>query len=106
MPRMTSLAKIKSQIAKLEAQAKKLASRENPALKKVVALIKKNDLSLSDIRAAMKTPKKRRGPRKGTKASVKYRDDKGNKWSGRGRTPRWIMAAEKAGKKREAFLLK
>ena len=31
---------------------------------------------------------------------VKYADDKGNKWTGRGRPPLWLVAAEKAGRKR------
>lgn len=36
---------------------------------------------------------------------IKYRDRNGNAWSGRGLTPRWLVAAEKAGKKRESFLV-
>jgi DNA-binding protein H-NS len=34
---------------------------------------------------------------------VKFRDEAGNTWSGRGKTPRWLADAEKAGKKREQF---
>ncbi|MBM4232027.1 MAG: H-NS histone family protein, partial [Gammaproteobacteria bacterium] len=33
-------------------------------------------------------------------------DDKGNTWTGRGKTPRWLAAAEKAGAKRDQFLTK
>jgi DNA-binding protein H-NS len=36
---------------------------------------------------------------------VKYRDGNGNAWSVRGRPPLWLAAAEKAGKKRESFLI-
>ena len=43
---------------------------------------------------------------KGTVA-VKYRDASGNTWTGRGRMPRWMMAATKGGKaKKEDFLIK
>jgi DNA-binding protein H-NS len=45
----------------------------------------------------------RRG--KGTVA-VKYRDKAGNTWTGRGRMPRWLVAATKGGKaKKEDFLV-
>jgi DNA-binding protein H-NS len=37
---------------------------------------------------------------------VKYRDPKtGQTWTGRGRLPLWLKAAEKKGKKRDAFLV-
>ena len=42
---------------------------------------------------------------KGRKATVKYRDKGGNKWSGRGAQPRWMTAAIKAGAKRDDFLV-
>ena len=42
---------------------------------------------------------------KGTVA-VKYRDKAGNTWTGRGRMPRWMVAATKGGKaKRDDFLI-
>jgi len=44
------------------------------------------------------------GPR--AKVAVKYRDDAGNTWTGRGRMPRWLTAATKGGKaKKEDFLI-
>lgn len=42
---------------------------------------------------------------KGTKVAIKYRDDSGNGWSGRGSQPRWLRAAIEAGKKIEDFLV-
>ncbi len=43
--------------------------------------------------------------RKG-KVAVKYRDANGNTWTGRGRMPRWMMAATKGGKaQKEDFLI-
>ena len=42
----------------------------------------------------------------GKKAPIKYRDKQGNTWAGRGLAPKWLVAAEKAGRKREEFLVK
>lgn len=42
---------------------------------------------------------------KGTKVAIKYRDDSGNSWSGRGSQPRWLRAAVEGGKKIEDFLV-
>ena len=50
----------------------------------------------------------RKGNGKGArgKMAVKYRDNAGNTWTGRGRTPRWIVAAIKGGKaKKDDFLI-
>jgi DNA-binding protein H-NS len=40
---------------------------------------------------------KRRSP------AVKYRSPSGETWTGRGRTPRWLVSLEAEGKKREDF---
>jgi DNA-binding protein H-NS len=45
------------------------------------------------------------GKKKGRKAPIKYRDKFGNHWSGRGATPRWMVAAMKTGAKRDDFLV-
>jgi len=37
---------------------------------------------------------------------VKFKDAEGNKWTGRGRAPLWIVEAEKAGKDRSSFAVK
>jgi DNA-binding protein H-NS len=43
---------------------------------------------------------------KGTKVEPKYKDPKtGEKWSGRGRTPRWLVKELNAGRKKEDFLI-
>ncbi|MBZ9975518.1 H-NS family nucleoid-associated regulatory protein [Mesorhizobium sp. BR-1-1-10] len=39
------------------------------------------------------------------KPAVKYKDDKGNSWTGRGATPKWLAAYEAEGKKRDDFLV-
>ncbi len=44
---------------------------------------------------------------KGKKVAPKYRNPKNRSetWAGRGAMPRWMVAAVKAGKKRESFLI-
>jgi DNA-binding protein H-NS len=42
------------------------------------------------------------GPAKGGKVAVKYKHGS-DTWTGRGRTPRWLVALEKDGRKREEF---
>lgn len=40
----------------------------------------------------------------GGKVPVKYRGPNGEAWTGRGRTPAWILAQEAAGRSRESLL--
>jgi DNA-binding protein H-NS len=50
----------------------------------------------------------RRGNGKGKrgKVAVKYRDNAGNTWTGRGRMPRWMVAATNGGKaNKEDFII-
>jgi DNA-binding protein H-NS len=47
----------------------------------------------------------RKSKLKGRKAPIKYRDKLGNHWSGRGATPRWMVAAMKDGAERDDFLV-
>jgi DNA-binding protein H-NS len=64
-------------------------------------LAKAQGMSLEEVVAGKK------GARKGSVA-IKYRDpsNPGNTWTGRGRMPRWIVAATKGGKaKKEDFLV-
>jgi DNA-binding protein H-NS len=110
MPRTRSLSTIQAQIRALQKRASALEAKADKKVTELVALIKKHGLSLGDWRHAMSLTKgggrKKSGPRKGKRVPVKYSDDKGNKWTGRGRPPLWLVAAEKAGKKRESFLVK
>jgi DNA-binding protein H-NS len=40
---------------------------------------------------------------KGSKVQVKYRDGKGNTWTGRGEKPKWLREALEAGRSVEEF---
>jgi DNA-binding protein H-NS len=53
-----------------------------------------------------KTRKTKSHALKGRKVAAKYRDpNTGESWSGRGATAGWVAAHEKAGRKREQFLI-
>jgi DNA-binding protein H-NS len=122
MPRSPSLDVIRTQIRELEKQAKKIESKLDKGIAEAAELIARHGLSLADWKraVALGNSKKKRSagkaaPRKGKskakgkahkRVPVKYADDKGNTWSGRGRSPLWLVAAEKNGRKREAFLVK
>jgi DNA-binding protein H-NS len=102
------LSLIRAQIAALEKRARTIEAKADKKITQLVALIQRHSLSLGDWKRAVTLSKTRRrgGPRKGKRVPVKYADDKGNKWTGRGRPPLWLVAAEKAGKKRDSFLVK
>ena len=117
MPKL-SVDALKTRIADLQ---KKLAAAESskaPAIKKVKTLMKKLGVTVEDLAgkldSADPSPRRRGRPRKSAvdkpaksaglrKVAIKYRDEKGNTWTGRGKTPRWLVEAEKAGRSRDAF---
>jgi len=109
MPKMT-LKAIERQIAVLKGKAEKVGRKKEPALRKIAQLMRVNDISIDDLRGPRGGSGRGRNgasPLKGRKAKIMYRNRKtGETWSGRGRAARWIVAAEKAGKKREVFLIK
>ena len=107
MPSQLSAATIRARIRALEAQADRLQRSANKGLRAAATLIAKHSLSLADLRQAfaMSKGRGRRSPLAGRPVPVKYRDSNGNTWSGRGRPPLWLVAAEKAGKKRDVFLI-
>jgi DNA-binding protein H-NS len=109
MPQVESLAALRARIRELEKQAKKLETAAEEGIREAAKVITRYNLSASDwSRAVASSKKQHKGVSKlaGKRVPIKYADDKGNRWSGRGRTPRWLAAAEKAGKKRTAFLVK
>jgi DNA-binding protein H-NS len=101
------LTTIRAQIRELEKQAKALERGASKGVEAAARVIAKYGLSLSDLKQAMGMGGRRgrRSPLAGRPVPVKYRDDKGNTWSGRGRPPLWLVAAEKEGKKRDSFLI-
>jgi len=94
------LVELQTRIEKLLAQRK---NESRVQLRdKLAKLAKDEGMSLEDV---MGTSNGRRGRRRG-KVPIKYRDGNGHTWTGRGRMPRWMVAATKGGKaKREDFLI-
>ena len=105
MPRAKSLSVIRAQIRALEKRAKRIESKADKRITSLMKLISRHSLSLADWKQAVSLSKGgKRGA--GKPVPVKYTDDKGNTWTGRGRPPLWLVAAEKAGRKRDSFLVK
>lgn len=113
MPKLSAEA-LKVRIAQLQKQLAAAEVSKAPAIKKVKALMKKLGVTIEDLSDAKPAGRRGRPPKDSTavttkqkksrgKVAIKYRDDKGNTWTGRGKTPRWIVEAEKAGKSRDAF---
>jgi DNA-binding protein H-NS len=123
----TTYAELQAQIAKLQAQAEDLRKSEvGQVVAQIRAAIAHYRLTAVDLGFASSAPAGKRGkaakaapaPAAGKRAAktakkakkftvpVRYRDDKGNTWTGRGNKPRWLVAAMAEGKKQEDFLLK
>jgi DNA-binding protein H-NS len=101
---------IQTQIAKLQKALDKAQSKREPAIRKVKALMEKLGVSLDDLKGSAAAPRRGRKPgaakakSTGTVA-IKYKDSNGNTWTGRGKTPRWLVEAETNGQSRAQFLI-
>jgi DNA-binding protein H-NS len=109
-----SLKSIEAQIRKLQQQAQTLKEKDRrPAIAQIVKLMKSHDISVEELTAALGKPGKTRkapasksasGPRQRKPVPVKYRHPgTGDTWTGRGRSPRWIVEAEKSGVDRSTY---
>lgn len=107
-----AIARITAQIKKLEEQHRQLTLRRRAdEIKHIVQTMREYGLSPQDILPAFagaqgkkKNPEKS-SPRK-PRGSVapKYRHpETGETWTGRGRAPRWLVAAESAGADRAEY---
>ncbi len=114
MPRLTyatQQAKIEKEIDRLQKQAQVLQSkRRKPVIASIIKAMKEYDISPQEIADAYSAGQGARGakPKPATSKSVapKYRHpETGETWSGRGKVPRWLVAAEEAGTSRERFLI-
>lgn len=112
-------AKIEKEIVKLQKRAEALQTkRRKPVVNSIVASMRQYDITTEELTAALnanRSPSKARkvpGAAKSTSAAKrpvapKYRHPtSGETWSGRGKAPRWLAAAEAEGQKRESFLIK
>jgi DNA-binding protein H-NS len=107
----TKLVALRAKIKKLQKQAESIESQYNKGVSQAVGVIRQFNLTLADWKRAWslvgkKGRSKSAKKHKTKKVPIKYSDDKGNEWSGRGRTPLWLVAAQKSGKKPGDFLVK
>ncbi|NGM87627.1 H-NS histone family protein [Parapusillimonas sp. SGNA-6] len=104
--------KIEKEILKLQRQAKALQTkRRGPVITSIIRSMREYDITPDDITEAFNRKTTRASTRKTDNAvkrtvPIKYRDpDTGATWTGRGKPPRWIAAAEAEGKSRNDFLI-
>lgn len=108
-----SLAKINAQIQTLQRQADTLRiNHRASALQKILRQMHEYMISPEDIRIAFARNRPARAKRRDVQrrpdsrsvVAPKYRNpESGETWSGRGRAPRWLTLAEKAGRNRNDF---
>lgn len=102
---MTTYNDLLKQIESLTKQAEEIRKSE---IDSVIADIKqkmeKHGITLADLRGdKAAAPRAAKKSSSGSKVAAKFRSPKGETWSGRGRTPKWLAEAEAGGAKREAF---
>jgi DNA-binding protein H-NS len=109
MPR-ARLRTIERQIKSLQARADKLKQADGTAaMREIVGLMRSHDISIAELQVAVggRPGRRKASSLKGRKVKPMYRNpNTGETWSGRGRTALWLAALEKAGRKREAFLIR
>ena len=120
---MSSYSQMIAQIEELKKQAEKTRREEFSTIVKTIKKqiadygITADDLGLSGAsttkrgRKAKASAKPGRKPRAkrasaGTKVAPKYRDESGNTWTGRGKQPRWIVAALASGRSLDSLLIR
>ena len=106
---------IAAKIAKLMLQQRTIERKRSAVLNGIIEKMTKNAITLDELRKAIGrrdkggTVKKSDATDSSSKTrkavAVKYKDDLGHTWSGRGRTPRWLVAAENSGRARDFFLV-
>nr|WP_246868070.1 H-NS histone family protein [Rhizobacter sp. SG703] len=111
-PMSKTLAQLKKEIANLTREAEKLQRKE---IEGVVVRIKEAieaygltaaDLGLGGAKRGPKAAGKKVAAKRGRKkadGAVKFRDENGNVWGGRGPRPKWLRDALAAGKQLTDF---
>jgi DNA-binding protein H-NS len=118
---MSDLIDIQSQIEKLQKQASEIKTREfDKTVQDILVKMNAFGITLKDLQ-----PGKTRGPKSKSRAGLvakgvgrprkkekttvtvaaKYRGPNGESWSGRGLTPRWLVALVAQGQSKESFAI-
>ena len=114
----TTLAALKAQIAKLQAQADAIAAKERAeVINRIRVAIEHYGLTAAELGLSGRAAIRRKpgatavGKAKSTTAPatpkpIKFADGTGNTWSGMGKRPNWFKAALAAGNKPADLLVK
>lgn len=105
---MATYRELKSQAETLLAQAEELRKKElTAAIADIKAKMQEFGISVEMLRGESKKPGAPAGKGKGKRAAVpvKYRDNLGNQWTGRGIKPKWLQKALAEGAKLEQFAI-
>ena len=98
---MSSLIEIQTQIALLQKQAEEI--RTDEMVQDLQDILTKMDIygiTIDDIDRARGRVRKSSNP-----APIKYRGPNGEAWSGRGLTPKWLVALIAQGQTKESFFI-
>lgn len=90
---MSTYQEYTAKIAELQALAE--AARRNEiagAREKIAAIMREHGLTLADLVGGVKTKSDK--PR--ATVAVKYRNEAGDTWTGRGRAPKWLEGKDKS----------
>lgn len=103
---MTSkLIEIQSQIAALQKQADELRAQDfDKAVQEILEKMTVYGITLKDL-DGVKGRTRKTVSSTTKQAAVKFRGPHGESWTGRGLTPRWLVALEAGGQKREEFAI-
>jgi DNA-binding protein H-NS len=69
-----------------------------------VSDFRKSNQDKSDLKSKL-SKKPKRSKKVSVKLTPKYEDGAGNTWTGRGKSPRWLVTAESTGRMRNEFLI-
>lgn len=105
MAKRDPLEKIRSDVQRLQQRASILRStRRSSEIRSIVQRMREHSITPGDLLTAYRASKAKGV---GRKVPPKYRNpESGETWSGRGKLPRWLHAAEHAGGDRKQFLIR
>lgn len=102
---MATYQEIVQKISELQKQAEEIKAREQSAvIADIREKIEQYGLTAEDLGFGAKAPAGKKTANR--KVPVRYRDNAGNTWTGRGKRPGWLTQALAQGKSVEDFLIR
>ena len=103
---MNNLIEIQNQIEILQKQANEIKAQEfDKTVQEILAKMAAFGITVKDLDASKGRPRKAASTA-AKPAAAKYRGPNGETWSGRGLTPRWLVALTAQGQSKEDFAIK